>query len=165
MSQLATQSPPKVTPESKVTPEYREAVIKMADEHRNERFLNDSPEHAKLLADLMIGRAEEADEVSIYSKSLPMFCYADALRNCKSQNIRVILDDASGRAELPEDLSSRMKIRILDIADGAHFFTAKDSFRLEMDHEKAKAVANFNEPEAVQKLRSRFEHLWASAAQ
>lgn len=167
MSQLTTQSPPKVTPESKVTPEYRDAVTKLAEERKNQRFLNDSPEHAKLLAELMIGRSDENDDVLIYSEKLPLSCFGDALNNSKSAKIRVLLDDVSGVEEIKKlspEVSSRITSRVLKGPDGSHFFLTKNSFRLEIDHAKAKAVANFNDPEAIHILRSRFESLWTNAA-
>lgn len=149
----------------KVTPEYEAAVTRFADEHKNQKFLNDSHHHASLLAELMIGRATEHDDVLIYSKSLPQTCFGDALEHSKSRNIRIVLDDALGQEEIKK-LSlvnqERIKHKVLTTNDGAHFWIAGDSFRLEMDHDKAKAVANFNDPEAVQVLRARFEKLWSS---
>jgi len=150
-----------------VTDEYRDAVTRLADEQKNQRFLNDSHDHAKLLAELMIGRADENDDVLIYSQKLPVACFGDALRSSKSTNIRVLLDDQRGDEEiqnLPVEVKSRIKSRVLPAPDGAHFFISKNSFRLEIDHSKAKAVANFNDPEAIHILRSRFENLWTSAA-
>jgi hypothetical protein len=158
MSETST----KVTP---VTPEYKAAVTKLAHEQKNQRFLNDSPDHAKLLAKLMIGRAKENDDVLIYSKSLPSFCYDDALQDSKSHNIRVILEDESGVAvidNLPEAVKAHVEHRVLATPNGAHFWVAGKSFRLELDHQKAKAIANFSDPEAVQTLRARFEKLWSS---
>lgn len=150
----------------KVTPEYEAAVTKYADEHKNQRFLNDSHSHANLLANLMIGRTSECDDVLIYSKSLPSSCFGDALSNSKSKNIRIILDDASGRERieaLPQN-QDRFQVRVLNTIDGAHFWVAGDSFRLEIDHDNAKAIANFNDPEAIKILRARFENLWSSVA-
>lgn len=149
----------------KVTPEYEAAVTKYADEHKNQRFLNDSHSHANLLANLMIGRTSECDDILIYSKSLPLSCFGDALSNSKSKNIRIILDDASGGEQiknLPQ--KDRISVRVLNTIDGAHFWVAGDSFRLEIDHDNAKAIANFNDPEAIEILRARFEKLWSSVA-
>lgn len=169
MSEVSTKEMPKpeaaIAKPAKVTPEYEAAVIKFADEHKNQKFLNDSHNHASLLAGLMIGRASECDDVLIYSKSLPSYCFGDAIKNSKSRNIRILLDDASGTAEinkLSSEDQERIKTRVLNNADGSHFWIAGDSFRLEIDHDKAKAVANFNDPEAIQILRARFERLWSS---
>lgn len=150
----------------RVTPEYEAAVTKFANEHKNQKFLNDSHNHASLLADLMIGRTNEQDDVLIYSKSLPSSCFGDALAHSKSRNIRIILEDESGVEEINKlsvENKERIEFRLLKIADGAHFWIAGDSFRLEINHDKAKAVANFNDPEAIQILETRFEKLWASA--
>lgn len=169
MSEVPTTEKPKsgaaIAKPVKVTPEYEAAVTKLADEHKNQRFLNDSHNHASLLAELMIGRADEYDNVLIYTKSLPSSCFGDALKQSKSKNIKIILEDESGKEEI-EKLSTedrdRIKSRILKAADGAHFWVAGSSFRLEIDHDKAKAVANFNDPEAIQILEARFETLWSS---
>lgn len=150
---------------TKVTPEYESAVTKLADEHINQRFLNDSHDHAKLLAKLMIGRASENDEVLIYSRSLPPSCFGEALRHSKSENIRIILDDEIGKEEISKlsiDDGGRIKSQVLGVPDGAHFWVAGNSFRLEIDHGNAKAVANFNDPVAIQILKARFEKLWVS---
>lgn len=171
MSEVSTVETPKsgaTIPKSvKVTPEYEAAVTKFANEHKNQRFLNDSHNHANLLANLMIGRADECDDVLIYSKILPSSCFGDALSNSKSENIRIILDDNGGREEienLPQKDQDRISVRVLNAIDGAHFWVAGDSFRLEIDHDNAKAIANFNDPEAIKILRARFEKLWSSAA-
>lgn len=152
--------------ESRVTPEYAAAVTKLADEHVNQRFLNDSHDHANLLSGLMIGRTKEYDDVLIYSNSLPFSCYGDALKRAGSGNIRIILEDASSAEEiknLSTDHPDCIHYRVLDTTDGAHFWIAGSAFRLEMDHDKAKAIANFNDPEAIKILRERFEKLWAIA--
>lgn len=172
MSEILTIETPKseanVSESVKVTPEYEAAVTKFADEKKNQRFLNDSRDHARLLAKLMIGRTNEYDDVLIYSKCLPASCFGDALKHSKSGNIRIILDDAGMAKEidnLPREVNDRIKLRIFEGVDGAHFFVAGNSFRLEIDHDNAKAVANFNEPSAVKKLTQRFESLWGVARQ
>lgn len=148
----------------KVTPEYKAAVTKFSDDHKNQRFLNDSIAHAELLATLMIGRAETEDEVAIYSGKLPSSCFGTGLSNTKSGNVRIIIDDKEAAVEeitkLKDNLKSRIHFKVLSNADGAHFFVAGDSFRLEIDHGNAKAVANFNDLDAVGILKSRFEQLW-----
>lgn len=169
MSRVSTKAIPEhgmmSSKSARVSPEYEAAVTKLADEHKNQRFLNDSHHHAKLLADLMIGRATEYDDVLIYTRSLPTSCYGDALKNSKSKNIRIVLDDASGVSEiesLPKEVQSRINYCVLQAADGAHFFVAGDAFRLELDHHNAKAVANFNDPDAIEVLGGRFNNLWSS---
>lgn len=151
---------------TKVTPGYKTAVTKFADEQINQRFLNDSIDHAKLLAGLMIGRAKESADVLIYSEKLPSECFGDAISNSRSENIRIILDDKKGIEEinkLPDAIKSRIQYRVLETSDGAHFWVAGNSFRLEMDHGSAKAIANFNDYDAIETLSSRFEKLWLTA--
>ncbi len=151
---------------TKVTPEYRAAITTWANERNTQRFLNDSCDHAQLLASLMIGRADKNDDVLIYSEKLPSSCFFEALSSSKSSNIRIVVENATGLEEikkLPQDIQNRVACRLAKAADGAHFWIAGDAFRLELNHDKATAVASFNDPEAIAKLRSRFERLWTSA--
>jgi len=78
------------------TNEYKAAVTALADKKQNRRFLNDSADHAKLISDLMIGRACEDDEVFIYSGALGKGCYDESIQNSKARQIRVLLDDKAG---------------------------------------------------------------------
>lgn len=153
---------------TKVTPEYKAAITMWANERNEKRFLNDSCDHAQLLASLMIGRSDRDDDVLIYSKNLPTSCFSEALVNSKSNNIRIVVENEGAVKEiknLPEELQKRINCRVAKVAEGAHFWIAGDSFRLEMDHEKATAIASFNDPEAIAKLRMRFDRLWANAKQ
>lgn len=152
----------------KVTPEYKAAVTKLSDDHKNQKFLNDSLAHAELLATLMIGKAGANDKVAIYSGNLPSACFSSGLSTTKSTDIRIILDNKAAAEEIKKylpNLEGRIKLKVLNEIDGAHFFVAGESFRLEIDHGKAKAVANFNDPDAVDILSSRFEKLWKISEQ
>lgn len=150
-----------------VTPEYRKAVTELAEKKENRRFLNDSSDHAKLLIELMVGRAQESDEVIIYSGSLKAECFDESLR-ATAATIRILLDDAKGIDvidALPPDVRSRVQVRVVRTKDGNHFFVAGSAVRYELSHDDATAVANFNEPPAeLQKLRERFERMWKDAA-
>ena len=149
-----------------VTSEYRKAVTELADKKEDRRFLNDSSDHAKLLIELMIGRAKTGDEVLIYSGKLKAECYRESLIN-SSATIRVLLDDTAGESiitALPSDLQNRIECRIVKNKDGNHFFIAGSAMRFELDHDDATAVANFNEPDTeLRKLRDRFEKMWDEA--
>ncbi|KAF3982073.1 MAG: hypothetical protein HFP81_01930 [Methylococcales symbiont of Hymedesmia sp. n. MRB-2018] len=148
----------------KVTPEYEEAIIKLSDNHQNQRFLNDSIAHAELLATLMIGRAKINDDIIIYSGGLPPSCFSLGLNGTKSTNVRIVLDDKDAATKEEEKFKDnpgvQIKLKDPSKANEAHFFVAGESFRLEIDHGKAKAVANFNDHDAVSILKDRFELLW-----
>ena len=151
----------------RVTHKYIAAVTNFADEHKNQKFLNNSHSHANLLAELMIGRAGEYDDVFIYSKSLPLSCFGDALAKSKSKRLQAILSDKGGEEnikKLHKDVQKKIEYRFLKEIDGAHFWIAGDSFRLEIGNGNAMAVANFNDSESVEILRTRFERLWSRAA-
>lgn len=149
-------------PVTKVTEEYRTAVTALADNKENRRFLNDSSDHAKLLADLMIGRAKKGEEVLIYSGAMRDGCFVDALKSFKG-TARILLDSSDGLGVIngfSKEICERIQAQVLEKRDGNHFFVAGASFRYEMDHNDATAIANFNEPATVEKLKDRFESLW-----
>ncbi|KAF3977132.1 MAG: hypothetical protein HFP77_09040 [Methylococcales symbiont of Iophon sp. n. MRB-2018] len=152
---------------AEVTPEYKEAIIKLSDNHQNQRFLNDSIAHAELLATLMIGIAEINDDVIIYSGSLLPSCFRLGLSKTKSENVRIVLDDKEAatkeKEKFKDDKNIQIKLKDSSKADEAHFFVAGESFRLEIDHGKAKAVANFNDRDAISILKVRFDYLWAAS--
>lgn len=146
--------------------EYRKAVTALADTKENRRFLNDSCEHAKDLANLMVGRAQSDDESLIYSGELGKGCFNDALTTSKGK-IRILLDDRKGIAvvkSLPKGVQDRIEVRIVEQQPrGNHFFVSGQSFRYETDHVDSTAVANFNEPDTVEKLTLLFDDMWGQA--
>lgn len=150
---------------TQVTQEYREAVTALADNQEDRRFLNDSRAHAKLLAELMIGRATEDTETCIYSGSLGKGCFAEALSSSEG-TIRVLLDSKEGldiTNALDELVRNRLKVKIAELPHSNHFFISGNSFRYEKDHNDATAIANFNEPETVKKLKALFDSMWSAA--
>lgn len=150
---------------TKLTPEYEAAVTALADHKENRRFLNDSCAHAKLLANLMVGRAKAGDETLIYSGELGKDCFKDALISSKGR-VRVVLDSKDGKAlidSLPVAVKDRVELRLATTKGEHHFFVSNNSFRYETDDNDSTAVANFNEPETVAKLKALFELMWGTA--
>ena len=140
--------------------EYIEAITRLADAKVNQRFLNDSASHAKLLSDLMIGRAEK--ETIIYSKCLKEAYFKDALAKAKGK-VRILVDNADA-AEWVRALGVHITVRSTSRPIGQHFFVVDgESFRMELDRDPKIAVANFNEPTACSALRKRFDKSWGSA--
>lgn len=149
-----------------VTTEYRDAVTALATNKENRRFLNDSCEHAKLLAELMVGRAQNDNEDTvIYSGELGKDCFNNALVTSQGK-VRILLDNKSGNEiinSLPENVRARIEVRMTKHPCDEHFFVSGNSFRYETDHEKSTAVANFNEPETANKLKALFNNMWDQA--
>lgn len=150
-----------------VTDEYRDAVTKLADNKTDRRFLNDSGEHATLLANLMIGRSQADDEVLIYSGELVPAYFENALISAKGK-IRILVDDKKGLSvidNLPKDVRSKIQIKQISAEkDSNHFFVSGKAMRYELSHDKATAVANFNEPDSqIQKLKTTFNKMWDCA--
>lgn len=146
--------------------DYVLAIAALADKHENRRFLNDSDLHAQLLIECMIGNALADDEVRIYSGALK--CFPDALNSTQSNSVRVLVDDYNEAKAIVEQLSGpqKNKITIFQVAkkQNNHFFTVGGrAFRYEMDHGKATALANFNEPTVVSNMNVRFDEMWAAA--
>jgi hypothetical protein len=144
--------------------EWEKAVTMLADAHENRRFLNDSVAHAKILAGLMIGRSK--DSALIFSGSLREDCYGESLGKA-SGKLRILVEDAGNLgwiARLPN--AGQIEVRKVGARAPAanHFFVADAaSFRLERDHKKASALANFNEPDTCQVLTARFNVVWPEA--
>lgn len=150
---------------SLVTEEYRDAVTQLAINKEERRFLNDSCDHAKLLAELMIGKSLSDDKVEIYSGELGRNCFTDALLSSKA-SIRILLDSNNGVAVingLPDEVRDRIEFRLVNAPCANHFFVSGNSFRYEKDHCDSTAVANFNEPETVTKLSNLFNIMWEQA--
>ena len=150
-----------------VSEEYRTAVTKLADKGTNQRFLNDSNEHALLVTDLMFNRIDEMEEILIYSKSLKPAFYEKILRHSKHK-IKILLDDTAGIDRiktLPMDIQTRLECRLTGVTE-SHFILAGRAFRFEINKylDELCVVCNFNEPKVAQKLRNRFDSLWNSAS-
>ena len=152
--------------------EYVNAAATAQEKQLNMRFLNDSHDYAKLLADLMIGRATTRHDVAIFTRGLDRSCYVDALKDTQANKVRVVAQDASvvqsNLALLPAEARNRIEVRIqpeIQTAESeAHFFVAGKSYRYELDHTKATAVANFNDALSTQNLMGKFNALWKSSA-
>lgn len=150
---------------NKLPREYVLAIADMAERHINRRFLNDSYLHAQLLIECMIGRATSKDETRIYSGALKAECFKEIL-NAGSQQVRVLVDDIDAAQNTINGLNNNSgRIVVLPVVEKwtNHFFTIGDSFRYELDDGKAAAVANFNEPNIVEKLNARFDAMWKVA--
>lgn len=177
--------PAKKKNEETVSQEYRDAVTKLAEVKKNQRFLNGTNADAKVVAGLMIARAEEADEVLVYSDALSAAFYKEVLRHSKCR-IKVLLDDREGIniiKALPQDVQSRLECRVTKVAGGAHFLVSDDAFRYELEypthlvfgivvqyetkhpepHDELFVVCNFYEPRISQRLRDRFGDMWTNA--
>jgi len=148
--------------------DYILAIAGLAENAEPRRFLNDSDVHAELLIECMVGGAIEANEVRIYSGGLKKKCYFDPLNLTHSRMIRILVDDLKVGESVINSLTEtqRKKISIRHVAKKFphHFFTVGDqSFRYELDHRKASAIANFNEPDTTAKLNARFDSMWEAA--
>lgn len=149
---------------------YITAIVDLAENDIDRRFLNDSDVHASLLIDCMIGESVETDEIRIYSGTLRAECFEDVLRASKNHKIRILVEEYPKAIKVLESLSlgptDMTHIELLSVAEKSnnHFYTVGEKhFRFETNHERASAVANFNEPETVAKLNARFDEMWESA--
>ena len=146
--------------------EYIEAVTALADNKTNKRFLNDSSAHARLLADLMIGRGNS--DSLIYSKNLPISCYRDAILEAVNakKKVKVLveesIDNLSWKKTIPnfETFIDIKKITPSFIGQINHFFVSGHAFRYEKDHDQATAISNFNEPSVAASLKDSFMFMW-----
>lgn len=147
--------------------DYVVAIVDFAEKHVDRRFLNDSNLHAQLLVECMIGNAAESDVVRIYTGELKAECYKSILEATSSRDIRILADDIDAVNLVIKDIDhGSRKIEALPIAEkiANHFYTVGNrSFRFEIDHGVATAIANFNEPKTVEKLTSRFDAMWKAA--
>lgn len=148
---------------------YKDDVRALANGRVDKRFLNDSPAHAKIIAEAMLG-ASTAEECVIYSGGLTKDCYGQALESFTGQRIRVIVEHEQAIETIQRDYaqllaSHKLLLKILLNKDGHfdainHFFVSGDSYRYELDHPNARAISNFNEPDTAQKLKANFEKMW-----
>ena len=141
---------------------YEDAVRFIANNNVNRRFLNDANEHTKLVVELMVDHIKDGDEVLIFTSTLPAF-YDVALQNPKCK-FRIIVDNIDGLnavRTLRSEVSRRIDCRFVSVPEGKHFISLGSAYRMTVDHDsESLAVSNFNEPEAVQRLQSRFERMW-----
>lgn len=179
------KAPQKKERNATVPEEYRNAVTKLAEIKKNQRFLNGTNAHAEVVAGLMIAHAREADEVLIYSDALSEAFYQAVLRYSKCR-IKILLDNSDGKdiiKALPQDVQNRLDYRMTRVADGAHFLVSGDAFRYELEyptrlvfgivvqlkpehpepHDELFVVCNFYEPRITRRLQARFEDMWASS--
>lgn len=148
---------------------YEEDVRALANGRVDKRFLNDSADHAKIIAEVMLG-ASTAEECLIYSGGLTKDCYGQALEKFNGQRVRVIVEQEQSVETVKRDYapllaSRKLLLKVLFNQDGHfdeinHFFVSGDSFRYELDHPNARAISNFNEPETAQQLKANFEKMW-----
>lgn len=144
---------------------YEDAVRFIENNNVNRRFLNNTYEHVRLVVELMIGRMMDGDEVLIYTSTLPAF-YEVALRNPKCK-LRILVDNIHGMNAvriLRSEVSCRIDCRFVSAPEGKYFMSGGSAYRMVVDNDNEFiAVSNFNEPEAVQRLRSRFDRMWECA--
>jgi hypothetical protein len=136
-------------------------------------FMNDSQGHATLLADMMVGSAD--DYVLIYSRCLYRPVYEFALSNISpSVKVRLLYGTILNETERWwEYLISNGKDIIANYLSSPpiykkevvhHFFICDGvSVRYEISDEKTTAVANFNMPKVAKTLTKIFAESWKSA--
>jgi hypothetical protein len=145
---------------------YRFAVAEIANSKKDRRFLNGEEWHAEIVAGMMVSHAKN-EEVLIYSDSLGPEFYAKILLNSYC-SFRILLGNVgNSRAldvirALPQEAQSRIDFRVSNAPYGKHFLVVGDSIRCEADDDGNElfVVCNFNEPDAAQRLRDRFESMW-----
>ena len=150
---------------------YESELKELAESKTNKRFLNDSTEHARIVAKYMIGRSD-AQECLIYSGTLGHSLYSEVLPTFAAtpqKKIRVLLQQKSidqVRADFKALIEQhRLEVKVLSDPENIfvnvpHFFTVGDAFRYELDHQATRAISNFHEPETAQKLKDLFERMW-----
>jgi hypothetical protein len=146
--------------------DYIVAVTELAIRKEDRRFMNDSIEHARLLVDLMIGDADSGEQVYVFSEQLKDEAYTNAIR----------VTQGVVHALVEKEPSDEMKTLLLErgfeckvLPEGAageiqHFLVAGNAFRVEIDHNKAQALANFNGVEMANFLKKRYQELNKKAA-
>lgn len=153
--------------ERPMSDDYRFAVTKLAYDRTNQRFLNDSNEHAKLVARLMVSRVVGGGDVLIYSDSLKPGFYAEIL--CYSKcHFRIIVGNTAAVEvirSLPQEAQNRIEFRASNTPKRNHFLVAGNSFRSEISDcsDELQVVCNFCESEVVEDLRNLFGAMWEKA--
>ena len=148
--------------------QYRVGVTMLADNMKNERFRIGEEWHAEIVAELMVGRTSKNDELLIYSDSLAPEFYAKILENSKCR-IRILFGNTKALGilrALPQGAKDRIDFRASNTPRGKHFLVVGSSVRCEVNNQgdELDACCNFNEPDAAQRLRDRFESMWEEAS-
>jgi hypothetical protein len=149
--------------------EYVKAITALADGKVDSLFVNDSPEHAKLIATLIIGRSKSGDVPIIYSGSLNHGAFTKALENAQ-ERVRILVDNGrdalSVISKLSDDVKRKIEVRLAQPQNNMykeasnHFFVSGNAYRYEIDHDSGKAIGNFNDPVKTATLRSLFSSMW-----
>lgn len=152
--------------------EYISAVTRLAKKRTNQRFLNDTNEHAEFVFWLIIRSCRLGEEILIYSKALKFPFYRRILRAACLFDpgivFKILLDDEEGIEEikkLPENVQRQIECRIASVSDGAHMVVTSTAFRIEAKdyHDELFVVCNFYEPDIAENLRKRFNRIWENA--
>jgi hypothetical protein len=143
------------------------AIVDLAARGDNLRLITDESDQARLLIDCMVGNAPEQDTVCVYGRSLKKGGLDGILASIQG-NARILVNDLSEaeaiRAELPPAQQAKIEIRgtcekvlipYYTVGDRAYHFAFNPTHPL--------AVANFNEPNAVLRLTTRFDKMWEEA--
>lgn len=143
---------------------YVEALLRWAEERSTDRFLNDSTDHARLVALLTIGKAQQT--VDIFTDALIPDCYKPAFENLKNSNTEIrILAETPSKADWVRQLIPNVQIRLAprDSKLTSHFFVVDGcAFREEINHDLKTARASFNDPEKVKELHRLFNAVWST---
>jgi hypothetical protein len=158
----------------------------MATSQMNQRIPNGQPEHAAVLFESMFGMAQA--DIRIFTGLLDPRAYAQpglskAAKDfvCRrNTSVRILFQkppQAGGwlrRQPLIESVLDRnghlpdnfqMRLATGEYAKSDRHFAVMDQrgYRYEIDHDKCKAFANFNEPDVANKLAMSFDEAFASA--
>lgn len=142
---------------------YVDALLHWAEKRAESRFLNDSTQHARLVALLMIGQAEKS--VDIYTEGLIENCYDLAFEKL-SPNVKVrVLARRPDQTRWVRAKNPASDICVETAPSSSlltnHFFVVDGcAFREEIDHDLKTARASFNDPEKAKELGARFIESW-----
>lgn len=159
--------------------EYREIIEKFARERINKRVSNGAPAHASVLLETMFKHA--VAEMRIFTKELNgsvfgeqhMIDAATRFLGKPYSSMKILLQEGKDEAWAKDHplfkAIAKMgephgKVEVVNASgsyaenDANHFAVMdNDGYRFEFDHEKCKAVANFNEPKVAKDLISAFD--------
>jgi hypothetical protein len=140
--------------------EYIKDVFYSFLEKKDEVIFNDSPEHARLLLDLMIGKAKKGDDVFIFSGSLHENAFRDAL-TATNGNLHIIVEQEPSTAIKNILTNKGFSYKLLPEGHPRmnHFVVSGNSFRSEINHDDGTAVANFNNPALADFLKKRYQEI------
>ncbi len=120
--------------------------------------------------------SEEGEKIEIYGWDKVISAAIRFLKGDDQARLKILLEEktdlrdhplinAISKVGLDEQLELRVLKKTPEIEEKAahHFMTAEDSaFRVELDHDGVKAVANFNDKETTSLLNSFFDSVFAS---